>query len=393
LAFRECRWLVRTRCLLWAEGIPSIRRTWVPEGLGAGRGFGVASEEVANSQRALRETHMKSAARAAMTCAALVVAATTASPAFADDCTKVLIQNTLAVQNSSAARYAMSHLADTQLTESEKSGLGITVPIEGVPVSLSGSQDKAYTSKFFEQTGVNWSRETSVNILRQTLSEHAAQLYKTCIEGNRKSGPFIIAYDATPTAVSVSLTWVAPVGAPTKTKAVEVKYEGADKADTDAQLAKWGNKEWKTGESRVLQVKRVAKTDIRMDVVVAGELDHLYIPYSPTVTVTKHRVPKRWPLATDPHPEFVLETDEAGHNEGPKKDCLDTGDENIEAGSSFPVETLRGGPLDSTTWVHASNDQHRVCVEGYLRPLFSHQGGVLTYHVQYVVDAIEFTVQ
>ncbi len=36
------------------------------------------------------------------------------------------------------------------------------------------------------------------------------------------------------------------------------------------------------------------------------------------------------------------------------------------------------------------HDQDRVCAEGYLPPLFSHQGGVLSYRMQYVVDSAEF---
>ena len=308
--------------------------------------------------------------------------------AEADDCTKTLIQDSSSVQSNSAARYAMSNIADSSLSQSEKASLGVTVPIEGVPVTLSGSDDKAYTSKFFQQTGINWSHEQAVSMLAQTLSETAAKIYRDCVQNNRHSGPFMIAHDATRTEVSVKLTWYSPTGAGTTTNDIRLSASGVDLSDLRSQWNAYPSV-WKNADSRILQLKRLPRADARLDLEVGGDTDHLFIAYVPTVTVAKNRVPLRYPEAS----EIKLDTDSAGHNVGPLSNCFDVGNKTIESGSVVIGGYQTGGPIDGTSWARIdSATDHRFCYTAFLRPLTSGHGGIMTYHVNYTVADYTFSV-
>src|SRR5262249_8675265 len=144
------------------------------------------------------------------------------------------------------------------LSASERSQLGITVPIKGVPVSINSEKAKRLARQFHQQVKVTWDQTTRINMVSQTLSENAVAAYRACIDGQHRAGVRALAHNATPGNVTVSIGWFAPYGAPTTTSA-EFMFNGGSPMELLLSV-------WKNADRRSLEFLRERGRDFRLSV-------------------------------------------------------------------------------------------------------------------------------
>lgn len=242
-----------------------------------------------------------------------------------DQCLGALIQNVHAVSFDQATTYALMQLLANNSSSTEQSGIGLTVPFNGVPV------------------------------------------------------------DATASQVTVQIHWIAPVHAPTSvTKWSVVATGGAPHGATDP----WRQSDpWQTGETRSAIFDRTSGQELRITADIGGEPDWIVVPYIPRVEISQRTVP----VSAGP---YNLETDEAGHNEGPISKCEVAPDGGmIDTNTAAINVSARAGPLDNTTYARiVRKDTTQVCWEAFLRPLEASNGGVLAFTVSYVVVFTTFQI-
>lgn len=301
--------------------------------------------------------------------------------AGADECTKTLLEDVTTVQADSATRFAMSSLIDSSLTTSERSQLGAKVPVYGVPVSLNSEDAKSTASRFFQQTGVNWNQKTAVGIITQTLSEHAVEAYRICVSGTFKSGPRVIASNATNDSVDVKVSWLAPAHAATHATAT-FQVSGAEQRDY--------SKNWRTGENKIFTVKRAKGQDIRFVVTIGGESDEAYVPYIPLITVSENRTVMRFPKIGDPNTDSDgnrrMANDGTGVNQGPVSECRSApAGAVIDPSVSAVVIPLKISLGNNSYAKLTKNDFRQVCYEAFMAPFGAEKGGDFRFYVNYTV--------
>lgn len=301
------------------------------------------------------------------------------------NCLLALTKDVQTVSSTSASSYALSRLVDQQVASQDKSKVGATIPIEGTPVSLTSDRARRFVSKFFEQTNVNWDDAATLAMVSQTLSSNAVAAYRTCVDGEHRSGPRAFAHNATSEEVTITVRWLAPPRAPTTANATYEISGGQAKGALKSR--------WSTGESDSFIVKRNKGTDIRIVVNIGGETVQggVFVPYVPRVRVTPVRETVTYPpLGQSP---LRLVTDSRGSNFSMQR-CLASppGVEIDHLAANASVE-LKAGPLDETTYARIDREKSNyamVCWDALLRPLVSGRGGDMYFRILYPTLAWNF---
>lgn len=313
------------------------------------------------------------------------------APAYANDqasaCIGSLVKDITTVSATSTSAYALSRLVDQQTSTQDKAKVGATIPIDGVPVSLTSDRARRFVGKFYEQTNVNWNDATALAIVSQSLSSNAVSAYRTCIEGEHRSGPRAYAHNATSDHVTIDVRWVAPVGAP-KTAQGSIEITGGIPT-TKLKTT------WESGESSSFIVKRNKGEDIRVSINIGKESvpGGIFVPYVARVRVT----PKRETITLPPigQAPFRLVTDSRGTNFKVERcEAAPPGVEIDHPAANSSVEQM-AGPLDETTYVKINRDKSNyamVCWDALLRPLVSGRGGDMYFRILYPTVTWNFEV-
>jgi hypothetical protein len=302
---------------------------------------------------------------------------------MSNDCLGTLIQDRKALSFSQASAFALSDVLSQSFSSQEQDNLGVTIPIDGVPVALDGQRAQNIAQQFFQQTGLKWDQETSLSIFTSTLSENAVEAYKACILGQKTSGPKIIAYDATDTEITVKISWQSPPAAPTSSVATYTISGGKPQSALP--------KTWRTGQSNSFIFSRDSKADFRMTVNIGGEEDHVFVPFVPTITVKRDVIHVTMP--SDDQPPLILEGDGSGNNQEMSA-CYNAPDGyNILQGTASVEMLVKVGNLDNTSKVEITTDDGTfVCWHAFLRPLSKEGGGNMRWRITFLAERWTFTV-
>lgn len=313
------------------------------------------------------------------------------APAYANAqasaCVAALVKDITTVSATSTRAYALSRLVDQQTSKQDKEKIGATIPIDGVPVSLTSDRARRFVSKFYEQTNVNWDEATALAIVSQSLSSNAVSAYRTCIDGEHRSGPRAYAHNATSDEVTIDVRWLAPVKAPTTA-------QGSIEITGGVPTTKLKTK-WESGESRSFIVKRNKGEDIRISINIGGESvpAGIFVPYVARVRATQ----KRETITLPPigQAPFRLVTDSKGSNQWMERcEAAQPGVEIDYLAANASVE-LKAGPLDETTYVKIDRDNSNyamVCWDAWMHPLVSGRGGDMNFRILYPTVTWNFEV-
>jgi hypothetical protein len=202
------------------------------------------------------------------------------SPALAlaqERCVQTLIQDKGRLNLREASSLATMKLLKSSRNNSSNWGLDVTVPIEGIPIGVGAEGAQQSTDDYFEHSTLDWSQERLLSVATQTLSANSVEAYKACLGTLSRSGPRVIAHSATPTEVTLKITWTAPVGAPTTTRSINIDVTGGI-------LRSAFPTEWRTGQEESRIVTRTAVRDFRVAANIGNQTDSQLVAYIPEVT-------------------------------------------------------------------------------------------------------------
>ncbi|MFH1342987.1 MAG: hypothetical protein ABIL01_17555 [Pseudomonadota bacterium] len=205
-------------------------------------------------------------------------------------CLHTLVQDKSYLNYRETSSLALMRLIQ-QSSKKESGWSGnVTVPIYGVPVNFGASGHEKATNSYFDNTKINWSQERLLSVATQTLSKNAVEAYKACVHGRKNNGVDIIVYDARPDAVTVSIRWIAPPGAPTQ-QSGSVTMSGGRPQNQFPSV-------WLSGSVFGNIIYRSANEDLRIVANVGNDTDNGFVAYLP---------PVEWPAPTPaPQPDQHL---------------------------------------------------------------------------------------
>jgi hypothetical protein len=297
------------------------------------------------------------------------------------DCMKALIQDTRNVALDSASSYALIDLLNSTSLSDRVDNTDLSATIKGVPVSLRSDRARRRAETFFRQTQVKWDQRTKVSMVSQTLSEKSVDAYRACVDGQLKSGPRVLAFNATPETVQVKITWIAPVGAPTEAQAT-YEITGAEQRDFP--------RTWKTGSDQSFVLTRKKGQSISLVVNIGGQSDRTYIPYVPRVKETVTEATRRIPGSES----IVLSNDGTGHTQFTKECVYAAGGEEFDPQRiDIAIEKRTGAFSSKGTFAKVtSQSEDKACFEAQLSPLSKGNAAILKFYMKYQVVTYSYEV-
>lgn len=287
------------------------------------------------------------------------------------DCIDALVKDFTSADIQTSSYYALSDLLANDKRLSDRSRKGVSVLIDGVNVSTDSDQARRLRESFYRDTGVNWSHENKIALVSSSLSRNAVEAYKTCVDGKHNSGLRVIAFNATPTEITVKIRWISSPRAPTEAKAI---YEFTGAAPRPLE------EDWKTGEEKEFVFARKRKEDFRFSAEIGGETDRVFVPWAPRIELIEQRDTRRFPSGGK-----RMADDGTARNQGPIQECsyASHGSEILPQTASVNV-TIKVGPLDGSTYAKLTHKDHdRVCYESFFRPLEKGKGGDFRFYISY----------
>jgi hypothetical protein len=330
----------------------------------------------------LRGGNMRKSAQIGIEIAALILLGVSPGYAQADRCLGTLIPDIRELSFNQASTFAFVDLLQNDFSAEQRAQFGVVAPLGDAAVPLNGSKAQSLAQKFADQTGLRWTQDTTIQMMLSTLSHNAVEAYRICTDGQQTSGPRILAFDATPSQVIVTIRWIAPANAP------DVQPATLDWSGGQPNTALAHHLRLKSNDPFSIIFNRTPGKDLIVT-VDAGGSDRVFVPYVPQVEVSEQ-------TQKQSTRQYKLETDELGHNEGPKTDCVPAPMDGVIDPSSADVviDTLKGGKTDSTTYARITKTTtSEICSTGFLRPTVAHQGGTLVWHVTYRTITYSFHVK
>lgn len=210
-------------------------------------------------------------ARARVHLLALVVAVAGPGVSTANtDCHLALIQDELRFAAYQDSRYAAIELVNRSESQSRSRDGSVSLPV----LDASGNDVRESASEYFRNSELNWTEERLISVATQRLSKNSVDAYKACLEGQHRSGPRILVHDATNEAVTVTVRWLAPVGAPTTTDEVAIEM-------LNGEFTTPIPTQWRTGQEVALIVRRAPNRDLRIVANIGGEADNEFVAFLP----------------------------------------------------------------------------------------------------------------
>ena len=122
---------------------------------------------------------------------ALVGLAITASiaPAMADlpeECVKAVTQHDLiSVQSSDIVRMASFSMLDKAKSGNDSKNAGVTIPIDGVPVTLSYAEAQAYAERMLQINDIHFDEDQRQSIVMSVMAAGAPEMLKDCLDAKK----------------------------------------------------------------------------------------------------------------------------------------------------------------------------------------------------------------
>lgn len=194
--------------------------------------------------------------------------------AQSDRCAAALIQDYGRLDLRQTSSLALAELYRQSRSNDQNWAAGITVPIEGIPVSGSAESAESTRESYFRQSSLDWSFERVESVATQTLSDNAVEAYRICKDGEHRAGPRILAYRATSEGVTVEIRWISGGGSLTRETGASIVVDGGtfDSAFPTT---------WETGDRRTRFLRREAGQDIRIRADIGPETDSIFISRMP----------------------------------------------------------------------------------------------------------------
>ena len=187
-------------------------------------------------------------------------------------CIAALIRDKGSLDFRDATSLALTKLLEQSSSDKESWNASIAVPIYGVPVEASGGSAKEATKSYVEKTNLNWKSDRLVSVATQTLSRNSVEAYKTCINANR-SGPLIIASDATSDSITITVRWIGSPG---------TQAEGEVIVDGGILLQKFP-KTWLAHGSKSVIAKRKPHENLRVIANIGNDSTSEFVAYLPAL--------------------------------------------------------------------------------------------------------------
>ncbi|WP_264772659.1 hypothetical protein [Defluviimonas salinarum] len=197
-----------------------------------------------------------------------------------DRCAAALIQDHGKLDLRQTSSLALAELYRQSISNDKNWAAGVTVPIEGVPLSGSAESAESTRESFFRQSSLDWSFERVESVATQTLSDNAVEAYRICKDGEHRTGPRILAYRATREGVTVEIRWISGGGAPTRETGASIVVEGGTVDNAFPTT-------WETGDSRTRFVRREPGRDIRIRADIGPGTDSIFISRMPDPPATR----------------------------------------------------------------------------------------------------------
>jgi hypothetical protein len=190
-----------------------------------------------------------------------------------DQCASSLVRNTFNGSYSSVETLAAFRLRYGSSSNTTNTDVGVTVPVEGLPVGFNYGSAASAAANYFDQSEIQWGAQRLESVATQTLSAAAVETYKACRKSLPTTGPRVLVYDATRTGATVSVTWFSGPGAPTKAKGT-VELEGGSLNIAFPEI-------WETGQKITRTIKRGKSQDLRVVVNIGGSSDDEFVSQLP----------------------------------------------------------------------------------------------------------------
>jgi hypothetical protein len=197
-----------------------------------------------------------------------------------DRCATSLIQDKGRLDLREASSLAMAELYRQSRSRDSNWAAGITVPIGGVPVTGSAQSAERTRENFFSQSSLQWNTERVESVATQTLSKNAVEVYRICKDGEHRSGPRILVYDATAEGATVEIRWHSSAGAPPTATDASIVIEGGELAPPFPMT-------WQTGEARTSFLRRESGQDIRIFANIGLQTASTFLSRLPEVPSTQ----------------------------------------------------------------------------------------------------------
>ncbi|WP_154667725.1 hypothetical protein [Leisingera caerulea] len=302
------------------------------------------------------------------------------------DCFETLIQDVGAININDATHLALASAYSRSLDSSDKWAAGITVPIKGVPVDLTGEGQKRVLETVTSSFAAQFSSNRLVSMSTQKLSRNAVAAFDICMRGANRTGTVVYAFDATHREITVEVSWNASAGGPTEAPAdIQVVNGEFTSALPDT---------FSTGTSYTTVVRREPGEDVRVIANIGGTSSNAVIYWVPTVKIETTRVTafidgphsgKRWRLANM--------GDGREHSILGMCDYPPNGWSVVPGSASINIST-RVGAIDHRTYARITEQTpDKVCFDGRVYPLDRHGGGDIWWRPSYQMEKVDVIVE
>lgn len=142
-------------------------------------------------------------------------------------CIGNLILDHGAIVTSDWSSLALIRMVEETTSNANDADFDIGVPIDGLPIQGAFQQASQASRHSFQHSSLDWTHQRLVSVATQTLSDNAVSAYRTCVEGQRRTGLFVTVHDATNSAATVTIRWIARNQAEAKSLvSLEVTHTG-----------------------------------------------------------------------------------------------------------------------------------------------------------------------
>lgn len=192
---------------------------------------------------------------------------TTTDTVFAqNNCTDALIQDVLELDVRTAEGLAISQLRYIESGRDQNWAASFRGRIVG-GASFAESERR----RQFDENNLNWSRERIISLATQTLSRNALEAYNLCLNAGQNSGIQIFVHNSTPSSITASIRWVAPLGFDSTTDDVDVTVTSGSISTTPFPTR------WRSQQVHTVSIARDAGSDVTIIANIAGQSNTAFV--------------------------------------------------------------------------------------------------------------------